>query len=96
MIYLINYRKRCCFLKITDIRVTKVTGDGKLRAYVSVTFEDCFVVHSFKIIEGANGLFLSMPSRKKDDKYLDTAHPITKEFQQELSDAVLAKYAEEE
>jgi DNA-binding cell septation regulator SpoVG len=51
-------------MDITDIRVKKVMGEGKLKAYVSVTFDDCFVVHNMKVIDGKNGVFVAMPSRK--------------------------------
>ena len=51
-------------MDITDIRVRKVTGEGKLKAYVTVTFDNCFVVHNIKIIEGKSGIFIAMPSRK--------------------------------
>ena len=51
-------------MQITDVRIRKVEGEGKLKAYVTVTFDDCFVVHNVKIIEGTSGLFIAMPSRK--------------------------------
>ena len=51
-------------MQITELRIRKVEGEGKLRAYVTVTFDSCFVVHNVKIIEGKNGLFIAMPSRK--------------------------------
>ncbi len=51
-------------MQITELRIRKVEGEGKLRAYVTVTFDNCFVVHNVKIIEGKNGLFIAMPSRK--------------------------------
>ena len=51
-------------MQITDVRIRKVEGEGKLKAYVTVTFDDCFVVHNVKIIEGSSGLFIAMPSRK--------------------------------
>ena len=51
-------------MKITEIRIRKVAAEGKLKAYVTVTFDDCFVVHNVKIIEGKTGLFIAMPSRK--------------------------------
>ena len=64
-------------MKITDVRVRKVAEDGKMKAIVSVTFDDEFVVHDIKIIEGQNGLFIAMPSRKMaDGEFRDIAHPI--------------------
>jgi len=80
---------------ITDIRVRKVIGeaDGKLKAYVTVTFDDTFVVHNIKVIEGNNGVFLAMPSRKtKTGEYKDVAHPITPEFRAKLQEQILEKY----
>ena len=57
-------------MDITDIRIRKVTADGKLKAYVTVTFDDCFVVHNVKVIEGKNGAFIAMPSRKAFPGYV--------------------------
>ena len=83
-------------MKITEVRVRKVNA-GSLKANVSITLDDAFVVHDLKVIQGKEGLFVSMPSRKiEDGKFIDTAHPINKEFRQELIDAVLAKYNEAE
>jgi len=80
-------------MEITDIRVRKVTGEGKLKAYVTVTFDDCFVVHNVKIIEGKTGVFIAMPSRKtRAGEYKDVAHPIHPEFRSELQDKILEKY----
>jgi stage V sporulation protein G len=80
---------------ITEINVRKVSGggDGKLRAYVTITFDDCFVVHNIKIIEGNNGVFLAMPSRKtRAGEYKDVAHPITPDFRALLQKEILEKY----
>lgn len=80
-------------MQITEIRIRKVTADGKLKAYVTVTFDDCFVVHNVKIIEGKSGLFIAMPSRKTSlGDYKDVAHPISPEFRTELQDKILAEY----
>ncbi|MDR3312455.1 MAG: septation regulator SpoVG [Spirochaetaceae bacterium] len=80
-------------MQITEIRIRKVPMEGKLHGYVTVTFDDCFVVHNVKIIEGKDGLFIAMPSRKTSSgEYKDVAHPITPEFRQTLQDAVLAEY----
>ncbi|MDR0376548.1 MAG: septation regulator SpoVG [Spirochaetaceae bacterium] len=80
-------------MKITDIRVRKVAKEGKLRAYVTVTFDDCFVVHNVKIIEGKSGVFIAMPSRKtRAGEYKDVAHPIHPEFRAELQKQILDIY----
>jgi stage V sporulation protein G len=80
-------------MEITDIRVRKVAGEGKLKAYVTVTFDDCFVVHNVKIIEGKSGVFIAMPSRKtRAGEYKDVAHPIHPEFRAELQKQILDKY----
>ena len=80
-------------MQITDIRVRKVTGGGKPKAYVTVTFDDCFVVHNIKIIEGKTGVFIAMPSRKtRAGGYKDVAHPINPQFRMELQNRILEKY----
>lgn len=80
-------------MQITELRIRKVEAEGKLRAYVTVTFDNCFVVHNVKIIEGKTGLFIAMPSRKTvNGKYKDVAHPISPEFRTELQDKSLAEY----
>ena len=80
-------------MEITDIRVRKVAGEGKLKAYVTVTFDDCFVIHNVKIIEGKSGVFIAMPSRKtRVGEYKDVAHPINPEFRAELQKKILDKY----
>ena len=82
-------------MQITDIRVRKVSQEGKMKAVVSVTFDDCFVVHDIKVIEGKEKLFAAMPSRKAaDDTYRDIVHPITSEMREALQDAILKKYEE--
>ena len=80
-------------MQITDVRIRKVKGEGKLKAYVTVTFDDCFVVHDVKIIEGTSGLFIAMPSRKTSSgEYKDVAHPISPEFRNAIQDKVLTEY----
>ena len=67
-------------MKITDVKVKPITSDGKMKAVVSVTFDDCFVVRDIKIIEGQDKLFIAMPSRKMPDGgFRDIAHPINAE-----------------
>ena len=83
-------------MKITDIRIRRVGADGKLKAYVTVTFDDCFVVHNIKVIEGKNGAFIAMPSRKtKTGEYKDVAHPINSDFRSKLQSDILSAYEKE-
>lgn len=78
---------------ITDVRVRKMTEEGKMKAIVSVTFDDEFVVHDIKVIDGQNGLFIAMPSRKMaDGEFRDIAHPINAATRQKIQDAVFAEY----
>lgn len=82
-------------LKITDIRVKKVSTDNKMKAVVSVTFDNAFVVHDIKIIEGQDKLFTAMPSRKTPEgEYKDIAHPINSEMRADMENQILAKYRE--
>ena len=80
-------------MQISEIRIRKVAAEGKLKAYVTVTFDGCFVIHNVKIIEGKTGYFIAMPSRKTSTgEYKDVAHPITPEFRTELQDKILAEF----
>ncbi len=80
-------------MHITELRIRKVSGEGKLRAYVTITFDGCFVVHNVKIIEGKEGLFIAMPSKKTaNGEYKDIAHPISPEFRAELQNKILDEY----
>ena len=80
-------------MKITDVRIRKVQEEGKMKAIVSVTFDDEFVVHDIKIIDGQNGLFVAMPSRKMaDGEFRDIAHPINAETRQKIQDAIFEEY----
>lgn len=82
-------------MQITDIKVRKVSQEGKMKAVVSVTFDDAFVVHDIKVIEGKEKLFAAMPSRKSaDGTYRDIVHPITSEMRENLQSAILEKYEE--
>ena len=82
-------------MTITDIRIRKVDREGRMRAVASITFDEAFVVHDIKIIEGTENLFIAMPSRKTPDgAFKDIAHPINTEMRETLSDAILAKYEE--
>jgi stage V sporulation protein G len=82
-------------VQITDIRVRKLTKEGKMKAVVSVTFDDVFVVHDIKVIDGDKGLFIAMPSRRAGDgEYRDIAHPINSDMRDRLQSEILAKYEE--
>ena len=82
-------------MQITDVRVRKVTKEGKMRAVVSITIDDVFVVHDIKVIEGEKGLFIAMPSRKASDgEYRDIAHPINSETRDKIQSLILEKYQE--
>lgn len=83
-------------MKVTDVRVRKINNDGKLKAIVSVTFDDEFVVHDIKVIEGQNGLFIAMPSRKMNDgEFRDIAHPINSDTRTKIQEAVFSEYEKE-
>ena len=82
-------------MQVTDVRVRKLSEEGKMRGIVSVTFDNAFVVHDIKIIEGQNGLFIAMPSRKvSEGEFRDIAHPINAEMRHELQDEILKAYEE--
>ena len=82
-------------MEITDVRIRLIPDDNKLKAIASVTFDDEFVVHDIKIINGQNGQFIAMPSRKiGENEYRDVAHPLTIETRTSIKDAVFAKYEE--
>ncbi len=80
-------------MQITDIRIREIAKEGKMKAVVSVTFDDAFVVHDIKIIDGEKGLFIAMPSRKAaDGEYRDIAHPINSETRKVIQDRILQEY----
>lgn len=80
-------------MEITDVRVRKINEEGKMRAVVSVTFDNEFVVHDIKVIEGQNGLFIAMPSRKTPEgEFKDIAHPINSETRAKIQSAILTEY----
>ena len=82
-------------MQITDVRVRKVAKEGKMKAVISITIDDEFVVHDIKVIEGEKGLFIAMPSRKMTDgEYRDIAHPINSETRDRLQNIILEKYDE--
>lgn len=80
-------------MHITDVRVRKVTKEGKMKAVVSITIDDEFVVHDIKVIEGEKGLFIAMPSRKAGDgEYRDIAHPINSTTRDNIQRLILESY----
>ena len=82
-------------MQITDVRVRKVTKEGKLKAVVSITIDNEFVVHDIKVIEGEKGLFIAMPSKKAlDGEYRDIAHPINSNTRDRIQKLILEKYQE--
>ena len=82
-------------MKITDVRIRKVEKEGKMKALVSITIDEEFVVHDIKIIEGEKGLFIAMPSRKAaDGEYRDIAHPINSDTRDRIQKLILDKYQE--
>ena len=81
-------------MQITDVRVRKVTKEGKMKAVVSITLDNEYVVHDIKVIEGEKGLFIAMPSRRASDgEYRDIAHPINSETRERIQSIILEKYA---
>lgn len=90
-----NIEGRRITLEITDVKVKLVNAESKMKAVASVTFDDAFVVHDIKIIEGQEKLFTAMPSRKTpENEFKDIAHPINSSMRRTLEDAVIAKYQE--
>ena len=80
-------------MRITDVRVRKMTQDSKMKAIVSITIDDEFVVHDIKVIEGEKGLFIAMPSKKANDgEYRDIAHPINSETRDKIQSIILESY----
>lgn len=79
-------------MEITEVNIT-IRDEDKLKAFVNVTFDDVFVIRGMKVIKGANGYFISMPSRKMPDgSFRDIAHPITNEFRERIENVILEKY----
>ena len=82
-------------MNITDVRVRKILTEGKMKAIVSETLDDAFVIHDVKVVDGQNGLFVAMPSRKTPTgEFRDIAHPISQEARDLLQSRVLEKYEE--
>ena len=82
-------------MTITDVRIRKIATEGKMKAIVSVTFDNEFVVHDIKVIEGQNGLFIAMPSRKTPDgEFKDIANPINTDTREKIQNSILKAYEE--
>lgn len=80
-------------MQITDVRVRKIAKEGKMKAIVSITLDDEFVVHDIKVIEGEKGLFIAMPSKKAaDGEYRDIAHPINSDTRESIQKTILEHY----
>ncbi|HIT59677.1 MAG TPA: septation regulator SpoVG [Candidatus Fimousia stercorigallinarum] len=80
-------------MQITDVRIRKVAKEGKMKAVVSVTFDNEFVIHDIKVIEGEKGTFIAMPSRKATDgEYRDIAHPINTQTREMIQNTILKHY----
>ena len=80
-------------MTITDVRIRKIAAEGKMKAIVSITFDNEFVVHDIKVIEGQNGLFIAMPSRKTPDgEFKDIAHPINTDTREKIQSSILKAY----
>ena len=83
-------------MQITDVRVRRIEKDGKMKAIVSITLDNEFVIHDIKVIEGEKGLFIAMPSRKAaDGEYRDIAHPINSNTRDKIQSLILEKYQAE-
>lgn len=80
-------------MQITDVRVRKIAKEGKMKAIVSITIDDEFVIHDIKVIEGEKGMFIAMPSKKATDgEYRDIAHPINSGTRESIQNIILEKY----
>jgi len=84
-------------VEVTDVRLRRVSAEGKMRAIASITFDDEFVVHDVRIIDGNNGLFVAMPSKRTSDgEFRDIAHPINSKTREKIQSAVLKEYESRE
>ena len=80
-------------MQITDIRVRKINSEGTMKAVASITIDEVFVIHDIKIIEGPNGLFIAMPSRKTPNgEFKDIAHPLNSETREMIQKGIFEKY----
>lgn len=82
-------------MKVADVRLRKIQTDGRMKALVSITLDEAFVIHDLRVIEGNSGLFVAMPSKRTPDgEFRDIAHPINSDMRQEIQDAVMKVYDE--
>lgn len=82
-------------MKVTDVRLRKIQTDGRMKALVSITLDEAFVIHDLRVIEGNSGLFVAMPSKRTPDgEFRDIAHSINSDMRQEIQDAVMKVYDE--
>lgn len=82
-------------MKVTDVRLRKIQTDGRMKALVSITLDEAFVIHDLRVIEGNSGLFVAMPSKRTPDgEFRGIAHPINSDMRQEIQDAVMKVYDE--
>jgi len=79
-------------MKITEVKVYPVQESGRLKAYATMVFDDCFIIRDLKIIEGDNGLFVSMPSRRRKDGFRDIVHPLNSDTRKMVEDAIVLEY----
>lgn len=80
-------------MQVTDVRIRKIAKEGKMKAIVSITLDEEFVIHDMKIIEGEKGLFIAMPSRRAGDgEYRDIAHPINSDTREKIQKIILEEY----
>jgi stage V sporulation protein G len=93
LLYNTYYIKVVSRVQITDVRLRKVNTDGRMKAIASITIDHEFVVHDIRVIEGNNGLFVAMPSKRTPDgEFRDIAHPISSATRQKIQEAVLDQY----
>jgi len=84
-------------VKISEVKIRKVEGKDKFKAWATITFDNSFRVHGLKVIEGKNGAFVAMPSRKlSNGEFIDTAYPLDEELRETIQKEVLAEYSREE
>ncbi len=83
-------------MNISEVKIRKVEGKERFKAWATITFEDCFRIHGLKVIEGENGLFVAMPSRKlPNGEFIDTAYPLNQELRETIQGKILAEYNKE-
>jgi stage V sporulation protein G len=79
-------------MKITEVKVYPVQESGRLKAYATMVFDDCFIIRDLKIIEGDNGLFVSMPSRRRKDGFRDIVHPLNSDTRKMIEDSIIIEF----